>query len=102
MKNRTSQDPTTTCFSCGRQRYVTATRPFGFHADGTVATRVCIICADEVTVAKPRPIPGLPAIAWTTIARAERLVYMGVAATPDKALRRGLALLEQEALEVTA
>ena len=101
--DHTKPDQTCTCYACGRERYVTATRPFGFLADGTVATRVCLTCADAVTIEKPRPIPSdVAALAWTTLARADRLVTLGEARTTDHALRQGLALLERQALEVTA
>ncbi len=96
-------EQTCTCWACGRERYVTATRPFGHHADGTVATRVCIACADAVTIAKPRPIPSdVAALAWTTIARADRLATRGAGRTADHVLRRGLNLLEQSLTEAPA
>lgn len=42
---------------------------------------------------------GAPAIAWTTIARAERLAHAGLGWTPDQVLRRALDLLEQRHLQ---
>ena len=43
-----------------------------------------------------------PTIAWTTIARAERLVHAGLGWTPDQVLRRALDLLEQRHLQPDA
>ena len=40
-----------------------------------------------------------PAIAWSTIARAERLAHLGAGWTPDQVMRRALALLERAHLE---
>ena len=40
-----------------------------------------------------------PALAWSTIARATRLVSLGAARTEDEAVRRALHLLEREHLD---
>lgn len=41
---------------------------------------------------------GAPALQWATIARAERLAYMGAGWSVDHVMRRALALLEQQQL----
>ena len=40
-----------------------------------------------------------PTIAWTTIARAERLAHAGLGWTADQVLRRALDILEQKHLQ---
>jgi hypothetical protein len=45
------------------------------------------------------PIDGRPALAWTTLARAERLAYRGLGWSPDHVLRQALDLFEREHLD---
>lgn len=48
------------------------------------------------------PVPlidGRPALAWTTLARAERLAHRGLGWSPDHVLRQALNLFEREHLD---
>ena len=44
-------------------------------------------------------IDGRPALAWTTVARAERLAHRGLGWSPDHVLRQALDLFEREHLD---
>jgi len=76
------------CISCGREREARLMRPFAVDKFARPTSWVCASCAG------PERVYGKPHLAWTTVARAERLAAAGAGWSADQVMRRALDLLE--------
>ena len=76
------------CIGCGREREARLMRPFAVDKFARPTSWVCSACAG------PERLHGAAALAWTTVARAERLAVAGAGWSADHVMRRALDLLE--------